>query len=537
MHPLVPLTAAAALAGAGCPAPAAPASGPAPAATLESARRRLRESGSAEVVRTTRELVAFQTIAELGPPADNPEFAALAAYLERRAAEHGLDFRIHGPHDAYEVLLRGRSGRRALTIVTHVDVVPAADPPQRLAPGAPVEGWTVPPFEVSERDGFLYGRGVEDDKGPVAAALVALETLAAAGFVPEGDVVLAMGTAEESDWDGMRRYAAEAPAAEHVVSVDARFPVVVAENGFVAWELRAPLAAASPAGPDELVVLHVAGGRSLTRIPDRAELWLGPGPAGLDAALAAARAACAAERAGRDDPDFDAHAVPAERAGRPAVRVEARGRAAHSSEPESAANALWMLAGVAARLPLAPGGARALLAILHESFDGDPYGERLGLARRDPQLGPLVVAPTVLAVEDGTLRLRINMRRPDDAGREAFAAELDAAAARLGAAHPGVVQADERYVGEPYRVPADSALVRTLLEIYRSEAGEPEAQAATVRGGTYARLFPGAVSFGPCAPGVPYGGHAADERIARRQLELTLRGLFEAMVRLAGPDP
>ncbi|NMC70625.1 MAG: M20/M25/M40 family metallo-hydrolase, partial [Myxococcales bacterium] len=227
----------------------------------------------------------------------------------------------------------------------------------------------------------------------------------------------------------------------------------------------------------------------------------------------------------------------AERDGRPAVRVETTGRSAHSSEPESAANALWMLAGVAARLPLAPGGARSLLAILRESFDGDHYGERLGLARRDPQLGPLVVAPTVLAVEDGTVRLRINLRRPDDGSREAFAAELDEAAARLAAAHPGVVQADERYVGQPYRVPADSTLVRTLLEIYRTEAGEPAAEAATIRGGTYARLFPGAVSFGPCAPGVPYGGHAADERIELRQLELTLRALFEAMVRLAGLPP
>ena len=39
----------------------------------------------------------------------------------------------------------------------------------------PVEGqpWTVPAFRITEKDGFLWGRGVNDDKG-MAAVIVAL---------------------------------------------------------------------------------------------------------------------------------------------------------------------------------------------------------------------------------------------------------------------------------------------------------------------------------------------------------------------------
>ena len=40
----------------------------------------------------------------------------------------------------------------------HYDVYPA--------PNSATDGWDTPPFELSGSNGFLYGRGVTDDKGP-----------------------------------------------------------------------------------------------------------------------------------------------------------------------------------------------------------------------------------------------------------------------------------------------------------------------------------------------------------------------------------
>jgi len=57
---------------------------------------------------------------------------------------------------------KGSGAKRPLLLIAHVDVVPVEGQP-----------WTVPPFRVTEKDGFLWGRGINDDKG-MAAVIVAL---------------------------------------------------------------------------------------------------------------------------------------------------------------------------------------------------------------------------------------------------------------------------------------------------------------------------------------------------------------------------
>jgi acetylornithine deacetylase/succinyl-diaminopimelate desuccinylase-like protein len=56
-------------------------------------------------------------------------------------------------------------GERTLLIYNHYDV----QPPD------PLDEWDTPPFEPTERDGYLYGRGVSDNKGNLMARLQAIE--------------------------------------------------------------------------------------------------------------------------------------------------------------------------------------------------------------------------------------------------------------------------------------------------------------------------------------------------------------------------
>lgn len=53
-----------------------------------------------------------------------------------------------------------------------------------VQPPDPLDEWHSPPFELAERDGYLYARGVVDDKGQLFMLLKAVERLAHAGELP-----------------------------------------------------------------------------------------------------------------------------------------------------------------------------------------------------------------------------------------------------------------------------------------------------------------------------------------------------------------
>jgi len=74
-----------------------------------------------------------------------------------------------------------------LAFLGHTDVVPTG----------PEDRWTSPPFEPTERDGLLYGRGAADMKGSVAAMVVALERFVAAHPDHPGTVGLLLTSDEE----------------------------------------------------------------------------------------------------------------------------------------------------------------------------------------------------------------------------------------------------------------------------------------------------------------------------------------------------
>jgi acetylornithine deacetylase/succinyl-diaminopimelate desuccinylase-like protein len=53
-----------------------------------------------------------------------------------------------------------------------------------VQPPAPLELWESPPFELEERDGWFYARGIADDKGQLYTLLKAAELLRADGALP-----------------------------------------------------------------------------------------------------------------------------------------------------------------------------------------------------------------------------------------------------------------------------------------------------------------------------------------------------------------
>lgn len=112
-----------------------------------------------------------------------------AAFSENYMREMGLDTRLQETQDNRPNVIgtwKGTRGDKALLFNGHLDVVPV-EPSQ----------WRSPPYQMTECNGKLYGRGTADMKGGIAAALYAVKVLQKAGVRLKGDLKFVFTVDEE----------------------------------------------------------------------------------------------------------------------------------------------------------------------------------------------------------------------------------------------------------------------------------------------------------------------------------------------------
>jgi len=135
-----------------------------------------------------RELISRRSV--------TPDDAGFQLLLAERLESLGFLAERYRYGDVDNLWLRRGNGQPLFVFAGHTDVVP---------PG-PEEQWQTPPFEPTERDGYLYGRGAADMKGSVAAFVCAVERFLAANPDHQGSIALLLTSDEEGPaQDGTRR--------------------------------------------------------------------------------------------------------------------------------------------------------------------------------------------------------------------------------------------------------------------------------------------------------------------------------------------
>lgn len=120
-------------------------------------------------------------------PSITPQDANCQPILIQRLVALGFTIEKMRFGDVDNFWARRGTAQPVFCFAGHTDVVPTG----------PLEKWTTPPFVATEKDGYLYGRGVADMKGSIAAFIIALEDFIAANPNHAGSIALLITADEE----------------------------------------------------------------------------------------------------------------------------------------------------------------------------------------------------------------------------------------------------------------------------------------------------------------------------------------------------
>jgi acetylornithine deacetylase/succinyl-diaminopimelate desuccinylase-like protein len=122
-------------------------------------------------------------------------------------------------------------GRKPIVLLGHMDVVDAL-----------AQDWVLPPFTLTEKDGFFFGRGTTDNKYGIASLTHTFIRLKQEGWSPRRDLYLAFSGDEETGMISSRaqaEYVAEKIAPAYVLNSDAGGITLAPDNRPLAMAVQA----------------------------------------------------------------------------------------------------------------------------------------------------------------------------------------------------------------------------------------------------------------------------------------------------------
>lgn len=349
-------------------------------------------------------------------------------------------------------------GSEIFGIIGHLDTVPAEE----------IDQWKHHPYTGEIEDGMIYGRGAQDDKGPITAALFAVKALVDAGYKFNKKIRIIFGTDEEILWRGIEQYNKHEAPIDMGFSPDAEFPVTYAEKGLQQAYLIGP--GTKEFSVDDKVAFNAVPAQAFYNGPKLAEVKQALDDFGF-------------EYTDKDD------------------GIVVLGKTIHAMLAPQGVNAILRL-GMA--LDKVFDGFKPL-DFIGKLFKEDATGTNV-LGDVEDDTGHLTFNISSLEINENETRMQIDMRIPSTIDHDALIDKLSNVVANYDLKY-------EHYdYLAPLHVPVDSKLVQTLMDVYRSETGDVDAQPQISGGATFARTMHNCVAFGGMLPTTPDYMHQMNEQ-------------------------
>ena len=407
-----------------------------------------------DFLRDLERLIAYPSLLDLenakeGAPF-GPALEDTLAHVLTMAEKDG--FKTHNI-DGYAGIIEFGEGEEIVGMLGHLDVVPVG------------EGWTTNPFDMVEKDGYIFGRGVRDDKGPTMAAYYAMKILRDLEVPLNKKIYLIVGCDEESGMRCMAYYKEHAPLPNFGFVPDATFPVVYGEKGI----LHLKYSIENPTIVTEMC------------LGERPNIVIGRASATVSATIEEDKFASYLKK----------HNLTGEAIGKEnSTEYQIIGTFAHAARPEKGINAGWHMMnfiGEAYQDELCQ-----KLADLLAFTDG----RNMNIANEGVHMGPLTMNLGILNMNSHHCDFVIDIRFPNDTDADTIRSAINGSFID----HELVAKEEVLANKTPLFVDPNNHLVKTLEACYREFSGDYETPLQTMGGGTYARTLDNFVAFGTVFP-------------------------------------
>ena len=392
--------------------------------------------------------------------------------------------------DGYVAYAEYGQGEEYIGIVGHLDVVPEGD------------GWTYPPYGAEIHNGVLYGRGVLDNKSPILSCLFAVKTLMDLQVKSNYRVRIIFGTDEESGFHDIPYYLNKEKAPLMGFTPDCKYPVVYGENGV----LRASISQKTYS--DKAILLKKINGDFLSSVvPDFCEFVFELSDPTMDITSLEYLSQQKNITISRE------HNL---------LKIAYKGVRAPANNPYLGDNAIIGLLGILPTNFLQNTNIEHFTQQITSSLQ-DIYGSGLEINFHDDHTGDLMITVYDLYLEDDSLSLKMTLRYPINC-------PIDD---RLNTLKNTFKTSEFQIITHMPAVnfPLDHPMIVELSKAYE-EITHLNSDPVTTTGGTYAKVMPNIVAFGPSFPGERGIAHNSDEYMAIDHIILNTKIYAYAIYRL-----
>ena len=443
-----------------------------------------------ELISTLQETIKFNSVRDDATAAPGAPFgigpAKCLEYVLGEAEKLGFDVKNY---DGYIGAVDYGQGEEQLGILAHLDVVPEGN------------GWKHPPYGGEIHDGYLWGRGTMDDKGPAIAALFALAAVKDCGFEFRRRVRVLLGCDEECGMGCLEHYCQVEKAPDLAFSPDAEYPLINSEKMIYNAKYQKKFAS----------TVKMYGGTVSNAVTGECDLYVRLGSGDVADVLE-----------GMEPIEGIIYEV---KPGEGGCCVHITGVAAHASTPELGKNAFYAALDLLRRLPVAAEDKNTAEA-LFDVLEFNHHGEGFGIDSKDASGRLTMNCGVIHWDESGIDRLTVDIRAPITSNADFITEQL-----RAGFAKAGCEEVSHGY-SDGYYIPPESEIVSKLMEVYNDNF-HTDAKPMAIGGGTYARHLKNAVAFGPERPGEPACIHMANECVSLEYLLEDAKIYADAIIALA----